>query len=45
MYINIETIMSEEETAAETDVIRTGDTAHKQKLMLSEQVTQHTNRN
>ena len=31
-------------TQTETDFIRTGDIAHIQKLMLSEQVTQHTNR-
>jgi hypothetical protein len=28
MCINIETIMSENQTAAETDVFRSGDTAH-----------------
>jgi hypothetical protein len=32
-------------TQTETDMFRTGYTAHKQKQMCSEQVTQHTNRN
>ena len=45
MSIEIETLKSEYEKAAETDVFRTGDTAYKQKLMSSEQLIQHTNRN
>jgi hypothetical protein len=36
MCINIETVMFDYESAAETDVFRIGDTAHKQKLMFSE---------
>jgi len=45
MSIEIETLNSEYERAAETDVFRTGDTAYKKKLMSSEQVIQRTNRN